>query len=96
MLLDDPGGKVKKIIKIWLDNVASVDRRLRLLDKMQKMRKAKMSTMTMVRFHSEFQGRVIIIYANLYILFFIFHSNRWRYLSIPPYTREKTAFLKTN
>ena len=69
MLLDDPGGKVKKIIKIWLDNVASVDRRLRLLDKMQKMRKAKMSTMTMVRFHSEFQGRVIIIYANFYILY---------------------------
>ena len=53
--LIDPEGLVKAVIKVWFDNVASIDRRLRLLDKMQVLRKAKVSSMPFVRFHSEFQ-----------------------------------------
>ena len=33
--LIDPEGRVNALIKTWFDNIASIDRRLRLLAKMQ-------------------------------------------------------------
>ena len=39
--LNDPSGKVLQIIKIWSENLASIDRRIKLLEKMKKIRNAK-------------------------------------------------------
>lgn len=52
--------KVKAIIQVWLDNVASIDRRLRLLEKMQKEHEAKISAQPFVRFHSDFVGQLLM------------------------------------
>lgn len=52
--------RIKAIIGLWLENVATIDRRLRLLSKMQTMRKAKVSSMPFVRFHSEFVGQLLM------------------------------------
>ena len=52
--------KVKGIIQVWLNNVASIDRRLRLLEKMQKEHEAKISAQPFVRFHSDFVGQLLM------------------------------------
>ena len=43
MTFDDPDGKILQIIKIWNNNLASIDRRIRLLEKMKRVRNAKTS-----------------------------------------------------
>jgi hypothetical protein len=45
---------------MWSDNVASVDRRLRLLERMQKVRQAKMNGEPFIRFHSDFVGQLLM------------------------------------
>ena len=58
--LPESEAKVKAIIQVWLDNVASIDRRLRLLDKMQKEHEAKISEKAFVGFHSDFVGQLLM------------------------------------
>ena len=60
MELHDPEQKVKAILEIWLENMVSIDRRLRLLSKMQKVRKAKISDPKFVRFHQDFVGQLLM------------------------------------
>lgn len=60
MSLSDKGDKVKEIIKIWENNLATVDRRLRLLDKLERQRKAKVEASPFVKFHSDFVGQLLM------------------------------------
>ena len=58
--LSDKGDQVREIIRIWENNLATVDRRLKLLDKLERQRKVKVEASPFVKFHSDFVGQLLM------------------------------------